>query len=172
MAKYKKCPRCELNWIPVDEDYCDVCKAELKIGGATLLEDEEDDELLCPICHTNYLVPGEKICSECARKTGKGADEEYEKDDQPEAKDENEVSFDELAEEEAWNDYDEPFDDNEDFDSDDYGESFDDEEESEDEEEEEYKDDLDDDFNYDINDVEDDEDEEENDDSDDEDDDL
>ncbi len=167
MAKYKKCPRCELNWIPVEEDYCDVCKAELKIGGATLLEDEDEDELLCPICHTNYLEPGEKICAECARKAGKnGVDEEYEKDDQPEEKDENEVSFDELAEEEAWNDYDEPFDDNEDFDSDDYGETFDDEEE---EEEEEYKDDLDDDFNYDINDVGDDEeDEEENGDDDDE----
>lgn len=160
MAKYKKCPRCELNWIPVEEDYCDVCKAELKIGGATLLEDEDEDELLCPICHTNYLEPGEKICAECARKAGKnGVDEEYEKDDQPEEKDENEVSFDELAEEEAWNDYDEPFDDNEDFDSDDYGETFDDEEEEE--EEEEYKDDLDDDFNYDINDVGDDEEDEE-----------
>ena len=71
--KYILCPRCELNYIDAKEKYCDVCKAELKIGGATLLEDEEDDELLCPICHTNYLVPGEKICSECARKTGKGA---------------------------------------------------------------------------------------------------
>ena len=160
MAKYKKCSRCELNWIPVEEDYCDVCKAELKIGGATLLEDEDEDEMLCPVCHTNYLEPGEKICAECARKTGKnGADEEYEKDDQPEEDDENKVSFDELAEEEAWNDFDEPFDDNEDFDSDDYGDAFDDEEES-DEEEEEYKDDLDDDFNYDISDVADDEEEE------------
>ena len=159
MAKYKKCPRCELNWIPVEEDYCDVCKAELKIGGATLLDDEDEDELLCPVCHTNYMEPGEKMCSECARKAGKlGVDEEYEKDDQPDEKDENEVSFDELAEEEAWNDYDEPFDDNEDFDSDDYGEGFDDEESEEDEEEEEYKDDLDDDFNYDINDVADDDD--------------
>ena len=160
MAKYKKCPRCELNWIPEDEDYCDVCKAELKIGGATLLEDEDEDELLCPVCRTNYIEHGEKMCSECARKAGKpGIGEEYEKDDQPDEKDETEVSFDELAEEEAWNDYDEPFDDNEDFDSDDYGEGFD-EEEGEEDEEEEYKDEFEDDFTYDASDVGDDDDEE------------
>ena len=39
---YKKCPRCELNWIKDDEDLCDVCKAELKIGGMSLIEDDED----------------------------------------------------------------------------------------------------------------------------------
>ena len=65
MAKYKRCPRCELNWIPEEEEFCDVCKAELKIGGASLLEDEEEE--LCPICHVNYLEPGEKICSYCAK---------------------------------------------------------------------------------------------------------
>ena len=43
MAKYKKCPRCELNWIKEDEDLCDVCKAELKIGGMSLIEDDEDE---------------------------------------------------------------------------------------------------------------------------------
>lgn len=66
MPKYVKCPRCELNYIPEDQEYCDVCKAELNIGGITLLEDEE--ELLCPKCKRNYLEPGEKICSSCASK--------------------------------------------------------------------------------------------------------
>ena len=48
---YKKCPRCELNWIKDDEDLCDVCKAELKIGGMSLIEDDEDildtEERIC-----------------------------------------------------------------------------------------------------------------------------
>ena len=32
MAKYKKCPRCELNYIEEDKDYCDVCLAEMQGG--------------------------------------------------------------------------------------------------------------------------------------------
>lgn len=38
--KYKKCPRCELNYILEDEDYCPVCKAEMKMAGANVSEDE------------------------------------------------------------------------------------------------------------------------------------
>ena len=30
MVKYKKCPRCELNYIEEDKDYCDVCLAEMQ----------------------------------------------------------------------------------------------------------------------------------------------
>ena len=45
MGAYKKCPRCDLNWIKQDEDYCPVCKAELKMkGGIHLLEDDENTE--------------------------------------------------------------------------------------------------------------------------------
>ena len=29
---YKKCPRCDLNWIDEKEDLCEVCKKELGIG--------------------------------------------------------------------------------------------------------------------------------------------
>ena len=32
MVKYKKCPRCELNYIEEDKDYCDVCLAEMQGG--------------------------------------------------------------------------------------------------------------------------------------------
>ena len=60
---YKKCPRCELNWIKDDEDLCDVCKAELKIGGMSLIEDDEDildtEERICPICKINPIDYGE-----------------------------------------------------------------------------------------------------------------
>ena len=28
MCKYKKCPICELNYIPEDQDMCDICRPE------------------------------------------------------------------------------------------------------------------------------------------------
>ena len=68
MGAYKKCPRCDLNWIKQDEDYCPVCKAELKMkGGIHLLEDDEntEEERVCPICHINLLEEGEDCCPQC-----------------------------------------------------------------------------------------------------------
>ncbi|MEG2453520.1 MAG: hypothetical protein RSB20_01495, partial [Clostridia bacterium] len=69
MAGYKKCPRCDLNWIKIEEDLCDVCKAELKIGGIKLIEDdeveEETEERICPVCKINLLDDGEEICANC-----------------------------------------------------------------------------------------------------------
>ena len=69
MGKYKKCPRCELNWIPVEEELCEVCKAELgKASKICLLEDDDDideEERICPVCKVNYLEPGEDICAAC-----------------------------------------------------------------------------------------------------------
>ena len=44
MGKYKKCPRCELNWISIEEELCEVCKAELgKESKISLLEEDEDE---------------------------------------------------------------------------------------------------------------------------------
>ena len=71
MAKYVLCPRCELNYIREGEEYCDVCKAELKKGPQLIFAIDEADEHemleLCPRCHQNYLRPGEEICSQCAK---------------------------------------------------------------------------------------------------------
>lgn len=53
---YKKCPRCALNYIRSDEDYCEVCKVELSglspkrycyVCGKLLSDDEED---VCSDC--------------------------------------------------------------------------------------------------------------------------
>ena len=64
MGKYKKCPRCELNWIPTEEELCEVCKAELgKASKISLLEEddeEESEERICPVCKVNYLEPDER----------------------------------------------------------------------------------------------------------------
>lgn len=106
MPKYKKCPRCELNYITEDQDLCDVCKAEMKIGGFELLEDEDEDRV-CPICHINYLEPGEKICAECREtKAEKAKSESFDEvvevvgtEEEP-----TEISFSELEEKEGYGD--------------------------------------------------------------------
>ena len=76
MPKYVKCPRCELNYILEGEELCDVCKAELHIGGVRLLEDDEldyneEEGMLCPLCHTNFVEENEKYCAECLAKKNK-----------------------------------------------------------------------------------------------------
>ena len=81
MPKYKKCPRCELNYIEEDKDYCDVCLAEMqggKLRFADLEEDEEEVEKteLCPVCGENYMRPGEKMCDECRQNADNYAEEE------------------------------------------------------------------------------------------------
>lgn len=49
------------------EKYCDVCKAELKIDPLirfAVLEDDQE-QVLCPICKRNYMDVGEAMCAEC-----------------------------------------------------------------------------------------------------------
>ena len=67
-----KCPRCDLNYMRKGEEYCDVCKAQLKKGPQLVfaIDDEDDSEFdameLCPICHQNYIKQGESMCKKCA----------------------------------------------------------------------------------------------------------
>lgn len=69
--KYIKCPRCELNYILEDEDYCSVCKNEMKHHSETD-EDEDlldfDDMELCHVCGQNYVKEDQTICDECRKK--------------------------------------------------------------------------------------------------------
>ena len=67
-----KCPRCELNYIKRGEEYCDVCKAELKKGPQLVFAIDDEEELdesfeLCPRCNQNYVKPGEKLCEKCLK---------------------------------------------------------------------------------------------------------
>ena len=119
MPKYVLCPRCELIYILEGEEYCDVCKAELKKGPQLVFAVDEDDDNevmeLCPKCHRNYLKPGQTICRECAklsefeeeRTTLDDDDEswkEYLDDDTPEEDEEDSeemLSLAKLAEEEG-----------------------------------------------------------------------
>ena len=108
MPKYVKCPRCDLNWMLEGEEYCDVCKAELKLEGGISLLEEEDEDNLCPYCGVNYLEPGEKLCAECReKKQAKRLIEEDDEEDSKSVDDEDsiEVSFSDVEneeEEEEW----------------------------------------------------------------------
>ena len=88
MPKYVLCPRCELNYIQEGEEYCDVCKAELKKGPQLVfaVDDEEEQEImeLCPKCHQNYLKPGQTLCRQCA-KLSQYEDEKTDLDDEDES---------------------------------------------------------------------------------------
>lgn len=54
-----KCPRCELNYIREEEQYCSVCKREMK-G-----ESREEPYELCSICNENPVMPGKDVCYLC-----------------------------------------------------------------------------------------------------------
>lgn len=54
-----KCPRCELNYIKEEEQYCSVCKREMK-GEA-----HDDPFELCSICNENPVMPGKDVCLMC-----------------------------------------------------------------------------------------------------------
>ena len=54
-----KCPRCELNYIREEEQYCSVCKREMK-G-----EVHEDPFEMCSICNENPVMPGKDVCLMC-----------------------------------------------------------------------------------------------------------
>lgn len=68
--KYIKCPRCELNYILEGEDYCHVCKSEMKHH--TEVDEDElldfDDLDLCPVCGANFVKENETMCNECRAK--------------------------------------------------------------------------------------------------------
>ena len=128
---YIKCPRCELNYIHKNQGYCDVCKAELKLGPQLVFAVEEDDEEpmeLCPICKQNYIKEGEEMCAKCREEMDFKKDEidldkdeewkNYLEEDADDCEDDEEMlSLSRLAEEEA----DELFDDEEDEEADDVG---------------------------------------------------
>lgn len=54
-----KCPRCELNYIHEEEQFCSVCKREMK-GEA-----HDDPFELCSICNENPVMPGKDVCLMC-----------------------------------------------------------------------------------------------------------
>lgn len=56
---FKKCPRCELNYISDTETYCKVCLREMR-GEETREETE-----LCTVCSEAPAMPGKDVCLFC-----------------------------------------------------------------------------------------------------------
>ena len=81
MAKATKpvwilCPRCELNYIKKADQYCNVCKKELKLIKTS--DDDIGDLELCPICKINFVQNDEEVCDSCKQELGIVVDEETE----------------------------------------------------------------------------------------------
>jgi len=60
-VQLKKCPRCELNYIAINEKYCNVCRKELK-G-----EYDADEQPICIECGENPALSGQELCADCLR---------------------------------------------------------------------------------------------------------
>ena len=59
---FRKCPRCELNYIRDDEELCQVCRREIK--------GERDNDItseLCTACGERRAVPGSEFCLVCLK---------------------------------------------------------------------------------------------------------
>jgi hypothetical protein len=150
ISPYKKCPRCELNYIPREEELCDVCKAELKIIKDKALLSDDEDEILCPVCKQNYISIDDDMCLKCierlgekdlpVRDTGEDDWEEFADDEKVAAEDEelDVISLSELEEKEKDEffedeDSDDAFSHPDDFEDDDFDDDFEDDDFDDDE---------------------------------------
>jgi len=140
-----------LNYILEGEQYCDVCKAELKIGPQLMYADDEDkaEEKLCPKCKQVYILIDEDMCDNCRELSS------YD-DIEPETDDENDEKWRDFLDEDEKEEISNSGDKEEDMISlskiaEEELDEFDDEEEEEDEEEYSSDDDDDDFDNIEIN---------------------
>ena len=68
--KYKRCPRCGLNYILPDEQMCKICLDELE-GRKSIFDEESDSDLLCPYCEKNMMDIDDIMCAQCRAKRSK-----------------------------------------------------------------------------------------------------
>lgn len=69
-----KCPRCELNYITDGEQYCKICRLEMK-G-----EPVRDEIEMCTMCGEHPAMPGKDVCLFCLKEMN-GEEENQENDD-------------------------------------------------------------------------------------------
>lgn len=65
--KYKKCPRCGLNYIMQDQELCVVCKNELE-GKRSIFDTEDEELILCPYCESNFMGLDDVMCKHCEKR--------------------------------------------------------------------------------------------------------
>ena len=85
------CPRCELNYITGNEEYCKVCLSELR---GTLQAEEPD---LCSVCNLNPVLPGRDICEACLREMSENTDVDTEEVEDRSANAEEIAQMDSIA---------------------------------------------------------------------------
>lgn len=147
--EYVLCPRCELNYFLASKNqkYCDVCLAEMnKVDPNILIPEDEDNELevLCPVCKVNYMAPDEEMCFLCAKEHNeklKEAPAEWDDtlaDDTPIEDEPIEISLSELEDEEKEDDEEDDI--SEEFDDEEFLDDLDDEDEDYDDEDEDDED--------------------------------
>ena len=72
--KYKRCPRCGLNYILTEEELCKVCMDEIE-GRKSIFDTESFSELICPYCEKNVMDIDDIMCAQCrAKRTKKNND--------------------------------------------------------------------------------------------------
>jgi hypothetical protein len=91
----RKCPKCELNYIREGEEFCEVCKREMKRAQAHIKhaqeESEEDEVILCSECGEAPAARGGELCLSCLKEkkrqvelenaTALSTDDEFDDDD-------------------------------------------------------------------------------------------
>ena len=87
-----KCPRCELNYIKEEEQYCSVCKREMK-G-----EKHEDPFELCSICNENPVMAGKDVCLMCYKEMNQQQGLRGDTDDEPETAPDVSLDMEDVSE--------------------------------------------------------------------------
>ena len=112
MPAYKLCPRCQLNYILESEDYCSICRDELR--GIKVEEEEEDIYTkTCPRCGAP-ISEDMDYCENCKQELGDkldsgdenwdGEDEENEDENLENDEEEEEIDDNDIADEEFGDD--------------------------------------------------------------------
>ena len=97
---YKKCPRCNLNYVKDTDLLCKICLEE--VGKALRSNDEEDEYDICPECGEQIIKAGEEMCTQCLVEQNKDeVDPPKKKDDDWEKVSDEEDDEEELYESET-----------------------------------------------------------------------
>lgn len=102
-----KCPKCELNYVRDGEEFCDVCKREMKRaqthGRHVEEEPDEDEVIMCTECGEAPAVRGSGLCAACLKEKKRQAELEKASDLDGDEFDE-EIELDEDEEEDENDD--------------------------------------------------------------------
>ncbi len=62
---YKKCPKCELNYIRDDQQLCDICSRKYK----GFDEEDQQETVMCSECGENPAMKGKDLCAACYKES-------------------------------------------------------------------------------------------------------